>query len=123
VTIIVISATPSGVLAPGHICVPVSKVFFDTAPANGSCGFITVSLTNAGAGVLRITSMGFLDGTHFRLEAPASVPMTLQPAGVIQLKIMFHPKSAGTLHDTLTITTDDPAHPAISIELKGKGSR
>jgi hypothetical protein len=123
VTIIVISATPSGVQAPGHICVPVTKVFFDTAPANGSCGFITVSLTNAGMGVLRITSMGFLDGTHFRLEAPASVPITLQSAGVIQLKIMFQPKSAGTFNDTLTITTDDPANPVITIVLKGKGSR
>ena len=123
VTIIVISATPSGILAPGHICVPVSKVFFDTAPVNGSCGFITVSLTNMGGGVLRITSIGFLDGTHFSLERPGSLPMTLQSAGVIQLKIMFQPKSGGTLHDTLTITTDDPAQPAITIELKGKGSR
>jgi VCBS repeat-containing protein len=64
-----------------------------------------------------------LDGTHFRVEAPGSVPIALQSAGVIQLKIMFQPKSRGTLFDTLTITTDDPAQPTITIVLKGKGSQ
>jgi len=123
VTIIVISTNLGGVLAPGHICVPVTKIFFDTAPANGSCGFVTVSLTNAGAGMLRITSIAFLDGTHFRLEGPATFPLALQSASVVELKIMFQPKTAGTLHDTLTITSDDPAQPAITIELKGKGGK
>ena len=123
VTIIVVSSTTSGELGPGHLCVPVTKIFFDTAPANGTCGFITVSLTNAVAGVLRISSMGLADGTNFRLEGPATLPMSLQSAEVIQLKIMFLPKTSGTLRDTLTITSDDPSQPAITIVLKGKGSR
>jgi len=47
--------------------------------------------------------------------------MALQSAGVIQLRIMFQPKSGGTLNDTLTIITDDPTQPTITVSLKGKG--
>jgi hypothetical protein len=122
VTIIVISPDISGINA-GRICVPVTKIFFDTAPVDGSCGFVTVSLTNAGAGTLRITSLALADGTHFRVEAPGNVPMLLQSAGVMEIKIMFQPKSRGTQFDTLTINTDDPNQPTMTIVLKGKGGQ
>jgi len=54
VNVIVISTGAGGSLQAGQICVPVSKIVFNTAPVNGSCGFATVSLTNAGAGPLRL---------------------------------------------------------------------
>jgi hypothetical protein len=63
------------------------------------------------------------DGTHFRVEAPGNVPMLLQSAGVMEIKIMFQPKSRGTQFDTLTINTDDPNQPTITIVLKGKGGQ
>src|SRR5207248_2435811 len=98
VSVIVISPSVGGSLQSGQICVPVSKIVFNTAPVNGTCGFATFSLINAGAGQLRIASVSLAEGTNFRLEAPANLPMALQSAGVIQLKIMFQPKSAGTLN-------------------------
>jgi hypothetical protein len=122
VTMIVVSPETAG-LRPGRICVPVTKIFFGAAPVDGSCGFVTVSLTNDGAGTLRINSVALSDGTHFRVEVPGSAPIALQSAGVLQIKVMFQPKSGGTLFDTLTISTDDPDQPTITIVLRGKGSQ
>ena len=123
VTILVISGDVGGNLLQGRICVPVTKVFFGTASINGSCGFMTVSITNAGAGTLKIGSVSLTDGTHFLVETPGGGPLAIKAAGVIELKILFRPKSKGNLIDTLTIATDDPDQPTIAIALKGKGKQ
>jgi len=111
----------SGQAGVGHVCVPVTKIFFDATEVNGNCGFIIVSLTNEGSGPLNIQSVSFADGMNFRVEGVSSLPMTLQSAGVLQLKIMFTPKRAGGMNDELTITTDDPDQPTVTIQVKGKG--
>src|SRR6185369_1055873 len=59
---VVIVAGLGGALGPGHVCVPVTKLTFGPTPANGGCGFITISLTNSGAGNLTINSMKFDEG-------------------------------------------------------------
>lgn len=110
-----------GVEGPGRICVPVNKIFFNTLPANSGCGFITVSIMNTGTGVLRINSLGFTDGTQYRVEGVSNLPLTLQSAGVIQLRVFFEPKRKGTLTDRLVINTNDSTQPTITMELKGKG--
>jgi len=82
-----------------------------------------VSLSNAGSGTLKITSVRFADGSHFQVEGLTTMPISLQSASGIQLKIMFQPKQKGPVVDTLTITTDDPANPEANIVLKGKGKQ
>jgi hypothetical protein len=128
VTIVVVAAGGGGgggggTLPPGHICVPVTKVFFKTIPANGGCGFIKISLASVGGGPLKIRSMGLVDGTHFRVEGMPTLPASLQSASVLELTIMFQPKGAGNVSDTLVIDTDDPDNPTITVKLKGKGKR
>ncbi|GEM_PF-2471905 len=108
---------------PQQVCVPVTKIFFGPVAINSGCGFVIVSVANAGGRMLRINSLSFLDGTHFRIEGVSGLPVLLQSGSVLQLKIVFQPKSSGTLKDTLTITTDDPEKPTITIQLKGKARR
>jgi Putative Ig domain len=115
------AGSAGGQAGVGHVCVPVTKVFFDTTAVNGNCGFVIVSLMNEGSGPLNIQSVRFADGTNFRVEGVSSFPVTLQSAGVLQLKIMFTPKRAGGINDELTIGTDDPDQPTVTILLKGKG--
>jgi hypothetical protein len=128
VTIVVVAAGGGGgggggTLPPGHICVPVTKVFFKAIPVNGGCGFIKISLASVGGGPLRIRSMGLVDGTHFRVEGMPTMPASLQSASVLELTIMFQPKGAGNVSDTLVIDTDDLDNPTITVKLKGKGKR
>ncbi len=121
VTIIVVGGASGGIGAPGRVCLPVTKIFFGATQANTNCGFITVSLTNEGAGDLTINSLKLDDGTHFRVEGATGMPLVLKSAAVLQLKIVFQPKIAGTVLDVLTILTSDPDQPVATIVLKGKG--
>jgi hypothetical protein len=123
VFIIVVSDDIGGIGLPGKICLPVSNITFGPTPIGGACGFVMVSLSNAGSGTLKITSIRFADGSQFQVEGLTSLPISLQSAGGIQLKIMFQPKQKGLAVDTLTITTDDPANPEANIVLKGKGKQ
>jgi hypothetical protein len=121
VLIIVVSSDVGGIGLGGKICLPVTNLTFAPTQIGGGCGFVMISLSNAGLGTLRITSMLLADGSQFQVEGLASLPISLQSAGTIQLKIMFQPKRKGPALDTLTIRTDDPANPQVDIVLKGKG--
>ena len=123
VFIIVVSDDVGGIGLPGKVCLPISNLTFGPTPIGGACGFVTVSLSNAGLGTLKITSMRFDDGSQFHIEGISSLPISLQSAGGIQLKIMFQPKQKGAVLDRLTIATDDPTNPEVTILLKGKGKQ
>jgi len=123
VFIIVVTDDIGGIGLPGKICLPVSNITFAPTPIGGACGFVMVSLSNAGSGMLKITSVRFADGSQFQVEGLTTMPISLQSASGIQLKIMFQPKQKGPVVDTLTITTDDPANPEANIVLKGKGKQ
>lgn len=103
----------------GATCVAVSLLGFTTVPVGDSCGFVMVPVANSGAGVLRVESATFTVGTEFRVEGFAP-PANVQPGGYILLKVVFAPTSAGLKRDTLQIVTSDPAHPTLTIKLKGK---
>jgi hypothetical protein len=122
VTIVVVSPV-GGVIGPGRICVPVTKLTFGATPINGSCGFITISLMNEGEGNLTINSLKLEDGAHFRVEGVSNMPLVLKSAAVLEIKVMFQPKATGGIVDTLTIRTSDPDNPTITIALKGKGAK
>ena len=121
VTIMVVSPV-GGVLGPGRICVPITKLTFGATGVNGGCGFVTVSITNGGAGNLTINSLKLEDGRHFRVEGLSNMPLVLKSAAVLEMKIMFQPRNTGPIVDVLTIQTSDPENPTMTIALKGKGA-
>lgn len=122
VTIIVVDATVAGVGGPGHLCIPVNKIFFGATPVDKNCGFVTITMSNEGAGDLTINSLRLDDGTHFRIEGTGTAPFVLKSAGMLQIRIMFQPRTTGTILDTLTLVTSDPDRPTVTIALKGKGA-
>lgn len=121
VTIIVVSGTVGGVGGPGHLCTPVNKIFFGATPVEKNCGFMVITMTNEGSGDLTINSLRLADGTHFRIEGAGTAPFVLRSAGMLQIRIVFQPRTTGTILDTLTLVTSDPDRSTVNIALKGKG--
>jgi hypothetical protein len=121
VTIIVVDGTVAGVGGPGHLCMPVNKIFFGATPVDKNCGFVVITMSNEGGGDLTINSLRLDDGTHFRIEGTGTAPFVLKSAGMLQIRIMFQPRTTGTILDSLTLVTSDPDRPTVSIALKGKG--
>jgi hypothetical protein len=121
VTIIVIDGSVGAVGGPGHICVPVNKIFFGATTVDTNCGFIVLTVTNEGSGNLAINSLRLDNGTHFRIEGAGSSPLILKSAATLTIRIVFQPRATGTMLDTLTLVTSDPDRPTVTIALKGKG--
>jgi len=121
VTIIVVDGTVAGVGGPGHLCMPVNKIFFGATPVDKNCGFVVITMSNEGGGDLTINSLRLDDGTHFRIEGAGTAPFVLKSSGMLQIRIMFQPRTTGTILDSLTLVTSDPDRPTVSIALKGKG--
>ncbi|HEY6328971.1 MAG TPA: Ig domain-containing protein [Blastocatellia bacterium] len=106
----------------GQVCASVNKIAFGPTPLGGCCGAATMTVANIGSSPLTIKSATFADGSNFKLEGGAGLPAVLQPGGAIPLSISFMPQTAGTKADTLSISTSDPRHPLLTIQLSGKGA-
>ena len=78
-----------------------------------SCGGCDVNVTN-----LAFTGPNAAD---FSLVGPPSLPAVIGAGSHLNLKVRFNPSNAGIRTATLTITTDDPAHPTLSVSLTGEG--
>ena len=120
VTINVVPAGGGGTVG-GVACVAASQITFVATPVGANCGFVTIAVTNAGSLPLRINGMEFQDGTHFRVEGIAT-PAMIQPGGVVQLKLVFAPTSAGNKRETLRILTSDAERPELVLKLKGRAT-
>lgn len=77
-----------------------------------------VTITNTGSGNLGIT--GISTTPPFTVPSP-SAPFTLAPGGSQELLVTFRPTSEGDFAGTVTLSTDDPASPSVTIPLSGKG--
>jgi hypothetical protein len=77
-----------------------------------------VTVSNTGSGNLSITDISV---TGRFATSPTSVPFTLEPGASRELLVTFRPTSVGLASGTLTLTTDDPASPSVSIPLSGTG--
>lgn len=77
-----------------------------------------VTVRNTGGQRLVITG---LTTTGRFATSPASGPFTLEPGTSRELSVTFGPNAVGLASGTLTLATDDPASPSISIPLSGRG--
>jgi HYDIN/CFA65/VesB family protein len=67
---------------------------------------------------------GMLDGS---VSGPAAAPFSalgtgpfaFSPGSSKRVKVTFSPTSKGTFSTQLTITSDDPAHPALGVPITG----
>ena len=86
----------------------------------------TLTLTNTGDAALTLGPTAFtLAGgrpAQFALPDAATAPATLAPGDNFGLTMTYHPNQVGRQSTTLTIATNDPAHPTQTVPLSGIGT-
>jgi len=109
----VFDLTATGTQATPDITVTGSTTFGDVCP--GSSAERTISVCNVGACNLHVTSAS-VDCPDFTL-VNNPFPATVSPDSCLDLVIRFTPTSPGPKSCTLTITSDDPDTPVITLTL------
>ncbi|MEZ0311374.1 MAG: choice-of-anchor Q domain-containing protein, partial [Myxococcota bacterium] len=125
---IVGSAVDLGALeAQGRIAIdPASRAFGDIE-ANGTASG-EVMVTNEGAGLLTVTSVSLASGAPFTIDvhygdAPCgATSFVLTGNASCTIGIVFIPPAFTQYADTLTITSDDPTNPTLTLALTGTGT-
>jgi MYXO-CTERM domain-containing protein len=77
-----------------------------------------VTIRNTGDGPLVIT--GVTTTGRFATSSPSGT-ITLEPGTHLALPVTFSPDSVGSFSGVLTLTTNDPTFPSLSIPLTGQG--
>jgi len=77
----------------------------------------SLTVTNNGGDALEVTEIKSNAGSYIVDATQFSVP----PLESQTVEVNFAPESAGTVRATLTITSNDPAHPEMTVELTGEG--
>lgn len=70
---------------------------------------------------LHLTGLSGLAGTDFQIVSPPTLPATIAAGNSLTLTVRFDPTAGGDRTATLTVTTDDPANPTMTVSLDGQG--
>ena len=62
-----------------------------------------------------------VDGHGFRISDEVEVGQVIQPGEFYEVPVMFLPDDAGEFNGTLTVWSDDPYNPVVSVALLGNG--
>lgn len=104
----------------------------DDGPGNAR-GVQTVTIINKGKGTLNIANLALSGSPYFSLVqiassiqnfiSPSSLPRTIAKNGTESwtLTLQFDPATSGPASGTLTITSDDPNTPSLTVSLTGTG--
>jgi Mg-chelatase subunit ChlD len=77
-------------------------------------------VSNLGTAALHIASLQ-TGNAAFSVTAP-STPYQVDAGKTVDVTVRFAPQTAGAVSDTLTIATDDPAKPKVTVALTGTGA-
>ncbi|MGB2663688.1 MAG: choice-of-anchor D domain-containing protein, partial [Candidatus Acidiferrum sp.] len=113
-----LSATAVGPSQPQLSASPAS-IGFGTI-SNGHTGNANLVLSNTGSAPLTV-SLITLTGSEFGITGIAT-PVTISAGQSVQATVTFSPTSAGTASGSVTITSNDPNNPTLSVPLTGTGS-
>lgn len=92
----------------------------------GESGDATIRVHSLTDAELEVLSIGFDDAEAaakgFTVTPEEPVPTTLSGLGQLPVKVSFAPGAVGLAETTLTITTNDPNTPTISVPISGRGA-
>ncbi|MEO6675277.1 MAG: DNRLRE domain-containing protein, partial [Ginsengibacter sp.] len=98
---------------------------YDNDVAGGGAGINrTVTVKNTGSDVLTLSSVN-LTGTdvgQFVLSGLPAFPASINAGASISFSVAFNPSSSGLKVAFVTINSNDPANPVISVALRGLGT-
>ena len=110
-------------LVPGLEVTPAIVDFGDVIAFTSLNMMVTIS--NNSGGEIVVTDIAVSGDPSFSVTAfdPGGPPITLQPGEDVFVTVTFSPISASevTLEGTLTVTSDDPDEPVVSVQLIGNG--
>ena len=105
----------TGIGAPGHLVVQSRKVNFGKDKTAGQTLTRFDRLGNNGPGVLSVTIN--------QMQAPFNVSpsggQTMNPHTAVPMQISFQPAGPGTYQQQLSITSNDPKNPSVTITVEG----
>jgi subtilisin len=99
----------------------------DVQPASLSFGSVnvggtadqTLTVRNTGTAPLNVTN---LTSSNARFSVTTATSFTVAPGGQQQVTVRFSPNAGGTQTGTLTIASNDPNRPTVSVSLSGEGA-
>ncbi|WP_338290174.1 choice-of-anchor D domain-containing protein [Luteolibacter sp. LG18] len=98
---------------------PSDKTGFGNVIVGGPSKTNNFVVSNAGPGVLLITSVDVSPNTHFTF--PGTVPMTVPAGSTLQVPIVFSPQAMGLHTAVVTVHTNDTAHEPFTFTVNGTG--
>jgi MYXO-CTERM domain-containing protein len=118
-------SSPNGIAAlsgtgvsPKVVLNPTSLDFGDQRVGTASTPK-TVTVSNTGSSVLRITSLTIGTGEPFSVTPNTAFDLAAGTSR--ELSVSFNPTTPGVATGTLTLTSDDPANPSAAVALTGTG--
>ena len=81
----------------------------------------SVTISNSGRDPLELTAVSLSEGFVRGTPAADECGPTLAPGHHCKITIRFAPEHVGPQTGTLTVSTNDPQHPTLVVELKGTG--
>ncbi|HTS50288.1 MAG TPA: choice-of-anchor D domain-containing protein [Bryobacteraceae bacterium] len=115
---LVISSVGSAVGIP-TISAPTTPLAFNNV-AVGQISTLTLNVQNTGSAALTVNPVTITNPV-FGLMTP-TIPITVQPGATTQVTLTFAPQSSGLQTATVTINSNDPAHPVVAVTLSGTGT-
>jgi hypothetical protein len=115
----VISLSATGLNAQAQMLVSPGSINFGTV-SSGSRAISNLLVTNSGAADLTV-SMLALTGADFTLSG-MTTPKTIASGQSAPMALTFSPTAAGGVTGSLSITSNDPTNPTITIPISGTGT-
>ncbi|HEV8268684.1 MAG TPA: choice-of-anchor D domain-containing protein, partial [Thermoanaerobaculia bacterium] len=112
-----LSGTGTSASAPAIDVTPSSLDFGSVVV--GQSKDLTLTVRNVGSATLTVSSLAV--GGAFSVPSPAT-PFNVSQGATQSVTVRFSPPSAGGQSATLTIASNDPARPSVSVALQGQGT-
>jgi hypothetical protein len=107
--------------ATGPLLAVNANLAFGTVPVGGNATSI-MQLFNVGSTDLHISSIGRVSGsTDFSIISGPATPVTLTPGEELDYTVQFAPTVVGNEQASFQINSDDPNHPAYTVNASGTG--
>ncbi len=118
-----VSVALSGVeLLPQQASVSPAAVDLGTVPV-GSTASATVTVTNSGDADLTVSALTLAGSADFTLGAGApGLPLVLAGGTSASVPVEFTASAAGPASATLTVASDDPVNPSVTVSLTASGA-
>src|ERR1035441_2481838 len=112
-------STVVNTLGAGGVIASPSVFSFGTVPA-GQAATTKISVSNPNSASINITQLSIV-GQPFALVGTNNLPIPIPAKGSYDLNVAFNPTGVGAATGELTIVTDLPNNPQITIPLSGSG--